>query len=107
MKLEQLERNLLAAARGNPPSQEVPYCFEKRVMAHLQLRAAFDEWAFRSKVLWQAAAPCVGLMLLLIAWSWFTPAPKTPSNDLSLDLENTLLTAAAEQDTTPPAEFFW
>ena len=106
MNLERLRCNLLAVARADHPSDRVPYSFEKRVIAHLKLRPAFDEWAFRSRVLWQAAAPCVGLMLLLIAWAWFTPASKTTSNELSLDLENTLLTVA-EQETPPAAEFFW
>ena len=35
MNLAELERKLIAAARANPPSDRVPYAFEKRIMARL------------------------------------------------------------------------
>ena len=106
MNLEKLRQNLLAVARATPPSDGVPYGFEHRIMAHLALRRALDHSAFWAGALWRAAAPCVGLMLLLVAWFFFAPVSKAPSNDLSLDLENTLLTAA-EQEAPPPTDFFW
>ena len=106
MNLEKLQQHLLAIARTHSSSERVPYSFEKRVMAHLKLAPAFDEWAFRSRVLWRAAAPCVALMVLLLAWSWLAPGSKSSSNDLSVELENTLLTVA-DQEGPPPAEFFW
>jgi hypothetical protein len=107
MNLEKLQTNVLAIARANPPSQRVPYGFEQRVMARLRLRPVLDQWAFWARALWQATAPCVAVMLLLIAWALFRPNPASPpSNDLALDLENTLLTAA-DQEQPLPAEFFW
>ena len=38
MNLAELERKLIAAARANPPSDRVPYAFEKRIMARLAAR---------------------------------------------------------------------
>ena len=35
MKLTALETKLIAAARAGVPSEQVPYCFEKRIMARL------------------------------------------------------------------------
>ena len=106
MNVKKLQQQLLAIARTTSSSERVPYGFEKRVMAHLKLAPAFDEWAFCSRVLWRVAAPCVAFMLLLLAWSWLAPASKSSSNDLSVELENTLLTVA-DQEGPPSAEFFW
>ena len=36
MNLPKLQEKLLAAARGNPPGDQVPYAFEQRVMARLR-----------------------------------------------------------------------
>lgn len=104
MNVDQLQHKLIAAARGNPPSDAVPYAFEKRVLARLQTRPALDEWAMWAGALWRAAAPCVAIMLLLSAWSVFTPARTTPATDLSQEIENTVL-AAAYQD--PPTDSVW
>lgn len=106
MKLEKLRSDLLVAAKSQRPSQEVPYGFERRIMARLKLPSAFDYWAFWARALWQAAAPCIALMVLLIAWVVFRPVPTPTANDLSLDLENTLLTVA-EQEQAPPVDIFW
>jgi len=47
--------------------------------------------------LWRATVPCVAVMILLSAWSFFaTPQPATPV-DLSQDFENTVLAAANQQ----------
>ena len=59
MNLADLERKLIAAARRLPPSEAVPYAFEKRIMAHLRARPALDEWSLWARALWRAAAPCV------------------------------------------------
>ena len=97
MNLAQLEQKLIAAARANPPSERVPYAFEKRVTALLASRPKLDRWELWAQALWRAAAPCVAIAVLLGAWSWFTPASSAPTNDLSQQLEQTLL-AAADQD---------
>ena len=104
MNLAELERKLMAAARANPPSDRVPYAFEKRIMARLAARPLADGWELWGRALWRAAGPCVAIMLLLGAWSFFTPQAGTPSTDLSQALEQTLL-AAVDQDQ--PADSAW
>ena len=106
MNLADLERKLIAAARTAPPRQDVPYAFEKRIMALLpSLDAAkSDHSSWWSRALWRAAAPCVAIMLLLSAWTFLTPKPAPPVTDLSQELENTLL-AAADQEQA--ADSLW
>ncbi len=103
MNVDQLQRKLLAAARAVPPGDGVPYAFEQRVMARLRRVPVLDVWALWARGLWRAAAPCVGIMVLLSAWSLLAPGPKpAATNDLSQELENTVL-AAADQEA-PAAE---
>src|ERR1039458_1755153 len=45
MNVTQLERKLIAAARANPPTDRVPYAFEKRIIAHLAAQPVVDAWA--------------------------------------------------------------
>src|SRR5664279_4475457 len=97
MNHAELERKLIAAARANPPSDRVPYAFEKRIMARLAARPLADGWELWGRALWRAAAPCVAIMLLLGAWSFFTPQTSSSATDLSQQLEQTLL-AAVDQD---------
>jgi hypothetical protein len=104
MNLAQLEQKLIAAARANPPSDRVPYAFEKRVMAGLAARPVVDDWALWARALWRAAAPCVAIMLLLGAWSLFLSHRSASANDLSQELEKTLL-AAVDQDQ--PSDSAW
>ena len=104
MNLSQLERKLIAAARANPPSDRVPYAFEKRIMARLTAQPVADDWALWARSLWCAVAPCVAIMLLLGAWALFAPHSSTSATDLSQDLETTLL-AAVDQDQ--PADSAW
>jgi hypothetical protein len=96
MNLADLERKLMAAARANPPGDRVPHAFEKHIIARLAAQPLADGWELWGRALLRAAAPCVALMLLLGAWSLFAPS-STPANDLSQDLEQTLL-AAVDQD---------
>ena len=70
----------------------------------LAARPISDGWELWGIALWRAAAPCVGIMLLLGAWSWFTPPASAPATDLSQQLEQTLL-AASDQDQ--PADSAW
>ena len=96
MNLAELERKLMAAARSTPFSDRVPYAFEKRIMAHITARPALDRWALWGKALWQAAAPCVAIVLLLGVWTIISPDSGS-STDLSQDFENTML-AAVDQN---------
>ncbi len=101
MNLGSLEQKLIAVARANPPSEKVPYAFEKRIMARLAGRPVADRWALWARGLWAAAAPCVAIMLALGAWSFFAPKSPPPTTDLSQQLENTLLAAV---DQAPPTD---
>lgn len=97
MKLEKLQRTLIAVARANPPSDRVPLAFEKRIMALLSARPVPDRWAIWAKALWLAAAPSVAILLALSAWAFFTP-PEKSSPDLAQQFDKTLL-AAVDQDS--------
>lgn len=96
MNLTELQRKLLAAARSNPPSDKVPYAFQTRVMARLREQSAPDGWALWAGALWRATVPCVAIMILLSAWSFFV-SPTPASVDFSQEFENTVLAAANQQ----------
>ena len=97
MNLIELHNKLIAAAYRNPPSDRVPFAFEKRIMAHLAAQPLLDNWTLWARGLWRAVAPCTAVMLLLGAWTYFAPVEKS-SADLSQDFENTVL-AAVDQDS--------
>lgn len=104
MDLTELQRKLVSAARIDAPSDRVPYAFEKRIMARLTAPPALDRAAIWANALWRAVAPCIAIMLLLSAWSFFIRPAKAPVTDLSQDLENTVF-AAVDQDQ--PADSTW
>lgn len=80
----------MAAARANPPGNQVPYAFEKRVMAHLQGRAMEDVWTLWGKALWRSAFACMAVAVALSLWSLQGTA------HVEYDLESTMV-APAEQ----------
>ncbi len=91
MNLAELQAKLIAAARSNPPSDAVPYAFEKRIMARLAGASVEDRWMLWGRELWRGAAVSVALAVLLGAWSLW------PAHDPgSATLESTVF-AAAEQ----------
>ena len=94
-----LQRKLIAAARAHPPGDGVPYAFEKRVMALIAARGATDQLAMWVRGLWQAAAPCVAVALLLGAWAFFHPAASANTDDLSQNFESTLLASVDQSDS--------
>jgi hypothetical protein len=101
MNVDELQRKLIAVARAHPPSERVPYAFEKRVLARLTSSPRTDEWGLWARALWRATAPCVAIMLLLGAWSIFSPPPaKAPASDLAQAIDNTIL-AAVDQEPPP------
>ena len=109
MDLKSLQRELIEIARANPPSEGVPYGFEKRVMRSLRGVPRFDAWAFWAGALWRAATPCIGLVLLVAAWSMLNPTPSGVNNgsnsssiDVAQQFENTVLAAA---ESEPASEF--
>lgn len=100
MKLDDLQRKLIAVARANPPSDRVPPTFEKRIMALIAGRPVHDLWAAWAKGLWYAAAPCVAIMLLFTTWAFVESSQRdqTPTIDLAQQLDNTLLAAVDQSN---------
>ncbi len=91
MDLEQLQQKLIAAAKANPPSDQVPYAFEQRIMARLTAPLKVDEWALCGRWLWRAVAPCMSVMAALGVWVLATMHPEPESQNLEQAIENTLL----------------
>lgn len=101
MKLDALQKKLLAAAKATPPSDRVPLAFEHRVLAHLKTAPPRDVSALWARALWQAVVPCVAVTIVLLGVSLLPNATKPDSSgdvDLSQAFEQTLL-AASEQTT--------
>lgn len=99
MNLCALREKLVAVARSNPPSEQVPYAFEKRVMAGLAALPKVDEWAWWGRALWRGAAACAGVALLFSVWTVYS-LPGKASTPNSADLEETVLSSAIEADLT-------
>lgn len=95
MDLEQLRRKLIIAARGNPPNDEVPYAFEKRIMAHLTGPTVADPWTSWGHGLWRAAAPCVAIMCTITIWAVLSGDLLSSKNSLATELESTVLAPLA------------
>jgi hypothetical protein len=94
MDLEKLQQKLMAAAKATPPSDHVPYAFEKRIMARLAAPLTVDVWAVWGRWLWRAVAPCMSVMAALGVWVLATMQPAEPeSQNLEQAIENTLLSS--------------
>ncbi len=99
MSLADLEKRLLDAARRTPPSDAVPYAFEKRVMARVAGRR-LDHWAEWTRGLWRAVAPCLGVLLLLGFVSARQTLPRVPERSLDSDLERVVFAAVEDVGDT-------
>jgi hypothetical protein len=97
MNVIELREKLIAAARTSAPTDQVPYAFEKRIMALVGARARTDGVALWVRGLWQAAASCAAVALLCGTWAFFNPAGNS-SDDLSQNLETTLLASVDQGD---------
>jgi hypothetical protein len=93
MNLEKLQSKLLAVARECPPSDAVPYAFERRIMARLMAPARVDPLTFWNRMLWRAAVPCLLVMLSVSLWSLLAPA-SDGSASLGTELEEAVLAPA-------------
>ena len=69
MDFAKLHTKLIAAARSNPPSDHVPYAFEKRMLARLGAVQMDDSWAVWGKALWRGAFACLVVAVGLSVWS--------------------------------------
>lgn len=95
MNIVELQKKLLSVARADLPSDEVPYAFEKRIMARIASEQLMDVWALWGRLLWRAAAPCVGIMLVMGVWAVASLDLNGPSQPLASDLEETVLAPLA------------
>ncbi|HYE33711.1 MAG TPA: hypothetical protein VEH27_19985 [Methylomirabilota bacterium] len=94
MKRSDLEQKLWSTARKCPPSDHVPYAFEKRVMAALRSRAPVDPITAWARLLLRSVAPCLALTVLLGFY-----AAQKPVGDAG-----STTTAAQQVETTPNLE---
>lgn len=93
MNGSELYTKLMAVARAHPPSEAVPYLFEKRIMACLAAAAIPDHWTLWSKALWRAAVPSIGIMMILGALTYYSENKNGLRETLDTQLENTILAA--------------
>lgn len=91
MQKKDLHQLLIEAARKLPEDEKVPYSFEKRITAQLQSTRQVDDLALWAKGLWQAAIPCLALMIALGTWSAIDENQTQEANPLAVDLELTML----------------
>ena len=88
-----LQTKLIAAAKKNPPGDQVPYAFEKRIMARLATVPRFDEWAQWVRSLWYGAAVCALVAVGMGAWSFAPDDEQELAANFSQDIEQTILPA--------------
>jgi hypothetical protein len=98
MNWVQLKNKLIAAARNNPPSEHVPYAFEKRIMARLMAAPRADEWRAWARALWFGAGACTAVALLISVWTVVLPGDSDSALSSSQDLEETILASADDPD---------
>lgn len=96
MNVDQLLDKLIAAARAHPPSDHVPYAFEKRIMARLGGDALADRLTVWTRLLWRAAAPCLGITLVLSVLTLASGGLDSREVPLSEALERTVYAALTE-----------
>ena len=95
MNLAKLHRKLIAAARANPPGDQVPYAFEKRVLARLRGPGVEDSWALWGRALWRSAFACLVVAIGLSVWSIQS------NSDIDTDFESAMVSAANELVVDP------
>lgn len=101
MNIAELQQKLTATARLQPADDRVPYAFEKRIMALIADRAKASGRVLWARGFWRAAVSSLALAAVCGAVSFFTPAVRENSNDLSQEFENTLLASVDQPDNTP------
>ncbi len=104
MKPSDLEQKLWKMARACPPSDHVPYAFEKRVMAALRGRSMQDPITAWARLLWRSVAPCLAITILLGFYAAQDPEPSVPArnamtvqSDTAPNLEDALITPIQEE----------
>lgn len=94
-----LHDKLIAAARQHPPGGQVPYAFEKRIMARLNTLPQRDEWAAWCRALWCGAGACAAVALLTSIWTLAPfPADADTASGFAQELEQTILATTDDAD---------
>lgn len=91
MNLDELQKKLIAAARRNPPGDQVPYAFEKRIMARLAAAPRLDEWMAWVRPLWYGAGVCAAVAVFMSVWSFAPDAEQDLAAYFSQDIEQNIL----------------
>jgi len=98
MNLDNLQTKLIAAARAAQPSEQVPYAFEKRVMARLTESVRVDLLGAWSAALWRAAIGCVAVAVLSGALSVWNSHHHSTEGDLSQEFETAVFASVSSTD---------
>ncbi|MDB6052954.1 MAG: hypothetical protein JWN25_477 [Verrucomicrobiales bacterium] len=93
MDIEKVRIGLLKAERSRVPSQDVPYAFEKRVMAHIASCPALESITDYMSVLWKAAGSCACVMVLAFVVSFGFQSDDSLGNR---DLESTVFASMSQ-----------
>jgi len=96
MNEKKLHGKLIAAARRHPPSEAVPYAFEKRIVSHLAARPAPNVWGLWCRPLWQAALSCVAITVLCGLWAYGNRANTEAADNFSQDFEAAVFAPMSE-----------
>lgn len=95
MKLDNLQDNLIAAARTIKPDGRVPYAFEKRILA--LVASATDPWTVWSRALWRAAVSCLAVVTLCGAWTLWSQH-RHGATDFSQEFESAVFASASPDE---------
>ena len=90
----------MGAVRALPPSESVPYAFEKRIMTRLSNPKPADPWLIWGQALWRAAAPCIAIMGATMIWAVVSTQLTSPNDSMAVDLENAVLAPLTDWNET-------
>ncbi len=96
MNPSDLQTKLIEAARKEPLQDQVPYAFEKRIMARLTGLYPLNSWTLWGRALWRAALSCVAITLLCGIWS-LASAPKGDTSDSFAQVFERAVFASSDQ----------
>jgi hypothetical protein len=100
MNRQLLHEKLIRAARHNPPASQVPYAFEKRVMAHLGPPVR-DEWTAIARALCWSAGACCAIAMGISIWAFAFDEARESAATFSSELEQTILASIDDFKSEP------
>jgi len=82
-KIDAILDEMLAKTREMPADNQVPYAFEKRIMAHIKetSKPTANLWKLWGHSLWRAVVPCLAVMIFVAVWIK-TPGETTGTSEL-------------------------